>query len=449
MTSPERRWLRRVGLRVGLARAFNVGLESAALFAGMAALVVLVLRRTLSGMAEHEGAILIALALAASTLAVVRWFRGRVAADDLAALADRQANARGLLLALRERPDPRWRPWLTDTLRDASLPEVRLSERTRFALPATIFLVAALLVPPIDDASADVAPTTSRLAGLAAALEAATREEMISGPDAERMRNELEEIARDVRENGLGARQWEAIDALESRLDGRLGQAAVALARLAAASGAADAALAALGGTDLDDLDGASAALTQAVQALSSDDLGGLAQLAMLGGSAAELLSGLSTSGGELSPETMQRLQELLASLDGELDLRASVLAALDEGDVDLAALRGLLEPDGGAPGPDAETSSRRSRAHVDEAPELRRLFALERVEGRDLLAAAPVVAESYREIAPADEDEELTRGAERAHVDEGRDRVSHHRLLPRHRGAVRRYFERIGEEGR
>lgn len=165
------------------------------------------------------------------------WFvraRSRgVSLEYAAVLADRSANAGGLLLTRLERPVGEWELSLNQFAQQVKPPDVPWRKPVGALLGALVFLAVGFLVPlPAPRASNINAAAATQVAAVQAQAEALAREEPL-GPDVE---EELRRLSDEVAQGRFDSADWEAADALEQRLAERASDAAAALNRASEAA---------------------------------------------------------------------------------------------------------------------------------------------------------------------------------------------------------------------
>ncbi|WP_375754684.1 hypothetical protein [Corallococcus exercitus] len=182
---------------------------------------------------------------------LVWWFvraRSRgVSLEYAAVLADRSANAGGLLLTRLERPVGEWELSLNQFARQVKPPDVPWRRPVGALLGALVFLAVGFLVPlPALRASNINAAAATQVAAVQAQAEALAREEPL-GPDVE---EELRRLSEEVAQGRFDSADWEAADALEQRLAERASEAAAELNRASEAAAELEDALAAAGSAE-------------------------------------------------------------------------------------------------------------------------------------------------------------------------------------------------------
>ncbi|NNB91009.1 hypothetical protein [Corallococcus exiguus] len=179
------------------------------------------------------------------------WFvraRSRgVSLEYAAVLADRSANAGGLLLTRLERPVGEWELSLNQFAQQVKPPEVPWRRPVGALLGALLFLAVGFLVPlPALRTTNINAAAATQVAAVQAQAEALAREEPL-GPDVE---EELRRLSEEVAQGRFDSADWEAADALEQRLAERASEAAAELNRASEAAAELEDALAAAGSAE-------------------------------------------------------------------------------------------------------------------------------------------------------------------------------------------------------
>ncbi|XXF77211.1 hypothetical protein P2318_29785 [Myxococcaceae bacterium GXIMD 01537] len=190
----------------------------------------------------------IPLALGLGALAWVRRARARrVTLAQAAVLADRSAEAGGLLLTRLERPVGEWELLVNQHARAVKPPPVRWRRPVGALVGALLFLVGGFLLPlpawrspPVNAAAA------AKVASVQAKAEALAQEEALGEP----LEAELKRLAEEVASGRFDAADWEAADGVERALETRAAEAAAELARAAEAARELGEALGAAGGAE-------------------------------------------------------------------------------------------------------------------------------------------------------------------------------------------------------
>ncbi|TQF17817.1 hypothetical protein FJV41_01330 [Myxococcus llanfairpwllgwyngyllgogerychwyrndrobwllllantysiliogogogochensis] len=171
-----------------------------------------------------------------------------VSLEHAAVLADRSANAGGLLLTRLERPMGEWELSVNQLVRDVKLPVVAWRRPVGALLGALLFLLVGFLLPlPAPKGPrAPHAAAAAKVDAVKAQAEALAREE----PLGEAVEDELRRLAEEVAAGRFDSGDWEAADSLEQRLAERAAEAAVELAQASEAARDLEEALGAAGGAE-------------------------------------------------------------------------------------------------------------------------------------------------------------------------------------------------------
>lgn len=171
--------------------------------------------------------------LIAAGVAAWRFRRHAWSNDEAAVVLDRAAGAGGLLLALAERPDPRWQQQLAPKLVDVSLPRDPLG---RPALALAGALAFAAITGALPEARPPVRPLQSAAASRVDALdhqaEPLAQEQVLP----ETLAEELARLREEARTGSFDAADWEASDVVESALSDAAAARESALAEAEAAA---------------------------------------------------------------------------------------------------------------------------------------------------------------------------------------------------------------------
>jgi hypothetical protein len=156
-----------------------------------------------------------------------------ISLEHAAVLADRSANAGGLLLTRLERPVGEWELSVNQYAHAVKPPEVRWRRPVGALVGALLFLIAGFLLPlPARTSRPINAAAAAKVAAVQAKAEALAKEEPLGVP----MEEELRRLAEEVAEGRFDAADWEAADGLEKRLSERAAEAAAELAGAAEAA---------------------------------------------------------------------------------------------------------------------------------------------------------------------------------------------------------------------
>ncbi|MBN1207659.1 MAG: hypothetical protein JXB05_22535 [Myxococcaceae bacterium] len=167
--------------------------------------------------------------------------------EQAAVLADRSANAGGLLLTRLERPVGEWELSVNQYARAVKPPEVRWRRPVGALLGALLFLCVGFLLPlPAPSTRHLNAAAAAKVAAVQAKAEALAKEEPLGAP----MEEELRRLAEEVAEGRFDAADWEAADGMEKRLSERAAEAAAELAGASEAARELEEALGAAGSAE-------------------------------------------------------------------------------------------------------------------------------------------------------------------------------------------------------
>jgi hypothetical protein len=170
-----------------------------------------------------------------------------VSLDHAAVLADRSANAGGLLLTRLERPVGEWEISVNQYAHAVKPPEVRWQRPVGALLGSLLFLAVGFLLPlPTPTVRPMNAAAAAKVAAVQAKAEALAKEEPLGVP----MEEELRRLAEEVAEGRFDAADWEAADGLEKRMSERAAEAAAELAGAAEAARELEDALSAAGSAE-------------------------------------------------------------------------------------------------------------------------------------------------------------------------------------------------------
>ncbi|WP_426754961.1 hypothetical protein [Myxococcus sp. Y35] len=206
------------------------------------------------------------------------WFwraRSRgVSLEHAAVLADRSANAGGLLLTRLERSVGEWELAVNQLAGAVKLPEVNWRRPGGALAGAALFMGVGLLLPlPASRGRPVNAAAAAKVAAVQAQAEALAQEKVLE----EAIEDELRRLAEEVAEGRFDSGDWEAADALEKRLAEQAADAAAQLANAAAAARDLEESLGAAGGAEAatrerEELERALMALEEGSEARSSEE---------------------------------------------------------------------------------------------------------------------------------------------------------------------------------
>ncbi len=219
--------------------------------------------------------------------------------DQAAVLLDRAAGAGGLLLALSERPDPRWSERLTPKLQKVDLPREPVRRQAAGIVGAFCFAAVALAFPEAQPPARPLQNAAeSRVNALDEKAELLAEENAL----AENLAEELARLQEEARSGSFDAADWEASDVVESALSDAAASRESALADAEAAARELEAAMESNAGVE---------ELARAKEALED-------ALASLGDSSSASEQGDSKSGEGQKSETGEAGQQEQAGEQGQ-----------------------------------------------------------------------------------------------------------------------------------
>lgn len=455
--------VRRFRRRLATLLALDRGLRRAAAGAFLWGFVTLAAR---AGLGAGGGWLTVGLALTITTALIFAALEARRALpspERVRALLDRRQGRGGLLMAGVETDLGAWRR----ELRRRAVPRLtwRAMPAGSLAAGAAAFLVVSFLVPPRAlEATATRPMDLGRdLQGMTRDLEVLAEEGLLEVDESARLESELQALAGEASGDDP-ARAWEALDHLREITAQAADEAAEAARgegeRLAVGGEMARA---------LEDVDAAPELRAAALRELADLATRAAAERRLLDDATAAALDDAARQGdlGRLRAALEQGRADLAASLErlhqaGLIDLEKLLEArrSLAAGDAELADfldqngleasehLHRRLRPGrggvdrgrGDAPMTWQEPISSDGVSFAEEVLDPASLAALERSGLLGLQALAPPVAPPpiVRDAADGAADAAVAAGSGAAHT---------HQVLPRHRGAVRRFFARSGDE--
>jgi hypothetical protein len=359
---------------------------------------------------------------------------------DVVALADSLSGGHGLWLALLDTRDPAWAASpVAERGAAFPLPELRLKRTLAVLLPALMFLVTALWLPqrmPRD--------TSTRLADdmadkLEATLAELKEQDLITPTEENTLDEEIERLRQSARER-VDASSWEAADALRESMAANVGEkqnaakwAEESLSRYmaAASSGRPDAAAMA---------EAHAAELTKALEKLAQSGM-----LATAPANVQELLkSGKFPLDEAAQRELMASLAKALAASKGKFTGLGKLGKEFGRFDPAEFPLDATMSAEGGIPGQgdvtrgraDAELTWGKETAPFDRFKEK----ALPPGAARSPDDWTPVV-EAFG--APQESPQMSASSAARQYGAVAGQTAWRRTLAPRHRSAVKKYFEK------
>jgi hypothetical protein len=402
-------------------------------------------------------------------------WRRRPSRDTARAFLDRQNHAGGLLMSHRAAGHEAW----AKRVGGLDAPAVRWQKRVPLITGAlaAAFGLAALYVPlPEAAASQHTLDVSRSVEALEEQVKLLEEEKVLDSPEAEQLREQLSQVAEKAKGYDP-AKTWEALDHLAEDVE-RTADEAAELARQRRAEAAAAAALSEAlrqGGDPLE-----AERLGQAMQALAelTEMAGGEPTLdgAALPEDLQDLLDRAGLAAGELpmaglSPEMLEKLAEAMRGREQELAemLEALAEAGLGEGagelgelaEIDPSALLEVLEGEGQCDGQGVLTACagiRAGRGGISPGPGHAEMVwkdpsAEEGVSFTPELLPptardprdAQMIGTSRATPQPPEDAQGSTGGALTGTRTDGGS-ANQITVLPRHRGAVQRYFDRSRE---
>ena len=375
----------------------------------------------------------------AAVPAAIQCVKRRYRPHEVAALADVLGGGHGVVLTQVEHEDPAWSEWpLLHRAATFPLPHLNAWRKLAPLAPAALFLAAAIAVPQrVAGMSGNEALAEEIAGSLSATLNEMTQQALVTPEEEKRLEEEIERIRQSARDR-VDPASWEAADALREQLAAEVAKKADAV-RWAEQSLARYAAAAA-GAPGAPSREASAAELSKALEALAKSGL--------LTGAPAELQKFL--KGGKL-PADAASMQELAAALGkylegagnrvGELAGHGRGFGRFNPGDFPLQG----QGPDGdGKPGrggvnrgrADAELTWGKETAPFDRF----KLHALPPGAARSPDDWAPVVElPGAQQASPT----VSTAAAARAYDAAAGQSAWRRTLAPRHRSAVKKYFDK------
>ena len=188
--------------------------------------VVLIVKRLMPQFWPH----VLWLGVGAIPVAWIAWKLSRRKAyqrEDSVAMLDNELNAGGLLMTLSEAPNEQWEEQLprVEQIWKNSLPKVRPVRFTKFLILPMLFALGSSFIPlkvatpePIihNAVSRDAAKQLSEM------LVALDEQEVLEEEEKKELREEIEKLAEETKNQPLTHEKWETVDSLQQRLQMRL-----------------------------------------------------------------------------------------------------------------------------------------------------------------------------------------------------------------------------------
>lgn len=184
--------------------------------------------------AQHHVAAVGACVFAAALVAWWLLLRGhRITEGQAAVIADRRAEAGGLLLTRLELPVGEWELELNQRVRQVTPPPIEARRPVGLLLLAACAGLIAFIVPLPPKTSRPVSSAAAtRVDELVEKLDAVAREE----PTDDAIAKELERLKEEVEDGTFDSADWEAADTLNAALDRQAAEAQAELSRSEAAA---------------------------------------------------------------------------------------------------------------------------------------------------------------------------------------------------------------------
>ncbi len=389
------------------------------------------------------------------------WFasRQRRGRWESVARLDSALSTGGLLMMLSELPDEEWEsalPQLEQAWKQA-LPRVRPRRFASFLMLPLLFAVGACFVPLREGSTAIVLRNTvgqQAAQELESLLNSIDKEQVLEEEEKKQLQEEIQKIAEETRETPLTHEKWETVDALRERMKVRLESASMIALQAGDAAAMLAAAMSADGELDLDRIDVLQKDLGEALLKLGKKGV--------FKGAPQELqdqLQRLMKNGKFQAPEDDAERQELLDELREFLDDENRKLADLRK---KCAGCKGGQEGDdmdgegncaGNAncnvPGRGGVTRGRGDAelSWGDESDKQGTKFK-EVVLPKGMLDQPKEEIVAIQKSAPNEEAaSEAPRSAGRSDEAAVGQATWNRKLNPRHRNAVRKYFDTVKEK--
>jgi hypothetical protein len=371
---------------------------------------------------------------------------------------DASLETGGLLMTLSERPDADWAAHLPqlDQYWQEALPRIRPRRFASYLALPLAFAVGACFVPLRQAATAT--PLLNSVGQQAARdleelLEEIEKDQVLEEEEQRKLQEEVRKLAEETRDTPLTHEKWETVDALRERMKVRLESAAMSVAQ------ARDAA-AMLAESHRPDAPEFSVERVEQLDKQLAEALQKMMQKGAFAGAPKELqdeLRRLTKNGKFKMPQDPRERQELLDELRDYLDQESSKLAELREkcsgcksgrcqGDGECEGGQCLANGNksGNRPGRGGVTRGRGDADLTwgDEADKQGTKFK-ETVLPKGFLDQPKDEVVGIQKTAPSGETAEQARRAPRRELDPAAGEATwNRRLNPRHRNAVRRYFD-------
>lgn len=372
---------------------------------------------------------------------------------------DSSLNTGGLLMALSELPDAEWQARLPqyEAAWKEALPRLRPRRFASYLAMPLLFAVGACFVPLREASTAPLMHnSTARQAAqeLEELLASLDENKTLEEEEKQQLKEEVEKLAEEARDTPLTHEKWETVDALRERMKIRLESAALTSAQAREAA-------ALLAEAGMGDAPALSLERTEQLEKSLGEALQKLSQRGSLAGAPQELrdaLQRLGKSGKFQLPQDAQERQEFLDKLQEHLERENQKLAELRkkcagckpcEGEGEGQCL-GQCEGQGNRPGKGGVTRGRGDAEMTwgEESDKQGTKFK-EVILPRGVLDQPNDDLIGIQKTAPNEEAvESAPRSAKRLHDPAAGQATWNRKLNPRHRNAVRQYFESKPEQG-
>jgi hypothetical protein len=361
---------------------------------------------------------------------------------DVVAVADSLTGGQGVLLTLFERNDPAWaESVLVEQASRWRLPRLRPWRRLASVPPALAFLALAMFMPQrISPLGASTVLADDIAADLNATVLELKQQALITPDEEQNLVEEIERIRRAAQERADSS-SFEAADTLRERVAAGLSEKQDAL-KWASESLARYAAAAQGGAATASDAEAASAELTKALETLARSGL--------LAGAPADLQRLLAAARRSGNAGALRELAASLSEYLGDQQGRFSNLGKLGKEFGRFDPSEFPLDSDGSAPDGDGSPGRggiNRGRGDADLTWGKESL-PLDRFKVEALPPGAARSPDDWAPLvvlpgAPQESPELSTRSPARQYAANAGQTAWRRTLAPRHRSAVKKYFEK------
>ncbi|MCA9113615.1 MAG: hypothetical protein KDA79_00915 [Planctomycetaceae bacterium] len=333
VTGPQQvaRWISRCRRRLAAGRFLQLAADWLLVYLFVFGTIVLTVRLGAAWLWPN----VLWLGLAVVPVLALAWWKsreGRFTERESVALLDRRLGAGGLLMTLVETPDGRWSGQLPAATRQwlDSLPKVRPSRFFRTVLLPAAFAVGACFVPLREGRSGPHLESTvgqQAATDLESSLELLEDAQLIEKEEQEELREEIEQLAAETGSKPLTHEKWETVDSLRERLQMKVAGASMSVSQAREAASLLGRALGEKGSLlTVEQQDQLSKELLEALKKLSPDG-----SFSGAGGDLASELQRLTKNGQLQLPQDAAARQQMLDQLQDYLDQQEQKLAQLRE----------------------------------------------------------------------------------------------------------------------